>query len=133
MEGQWTLGALSNLTPVDLSWLYQPFLAFLAAMSALSLYSLLGRVIEPRGWRALGAFIAAQPNILVAYALAGGIKELSTSCFLLLSAALIARGAPAAHSRPHRARDPDRHSGDVRVSFARRRFRGSVCWRSALA
>ena len=27
--GQWTLGALSNLTPVDLSWLYQPFLAFL--------------------------------------------------------------------------------------------------------
>jgi hypothetical protein len=40
--GQWTLGALSNLTPVDLSWLYQPFLAFLSAMSALSLYALLG-------------------------------------------------------------------------------------------
>lgn len=92
--GQWTLGALSNLTPVDLSWLYQPFLAFLSAMSALSLYALLGRVIAPRGWRALGAFIAAQPNILVAYVLAGGIKELSTSCFLLLSAALIATVLP---------------------------------------
>jgi hypothetical protein len=92
--GQWTLGALSNLTPVDLSWLYQPFLAVLSAMSALSLYSLLGRVIRPRSWRALGAFIAAQPNILVAYVLAGGIKELSTSCFLLLSAALIAAVLP---------------------------------------
>ncbi len=92
--GQWTLGALSNLMPVDLSWLYQPFLAFLSAMSALSLYSLLGRLIRPRGWRALGAFIAAQPNILMASALAGGIKELSTSCFLLLLAALIAPVLP---------------------------------------
>jgi len=88
--GQWTLGALSNLMPVDLSWLYQPFLAFLSAISALSIYSLLGRLIQPRAWRALGAFIAAQPNILMASALAGGIKELSTSCFLLLLAALIA-------------------------------------------
>ena len=92
--GQWTLGALSNLMPVDLSWLYQPFLAFLAAMSALSLYSLLGRLVEPRPVRALGAFVAAQPNILFAYALGGGIKELSTVCFLLLSAALLARLPP---------------------------------------
>jgi hypothetical protein len=92
--GQWTLGALSNLMPVDLSWLYQPFLAFLCAMSALSLYSLLGRLIESRAWRALGAFVAAQPNILIAYTLAGGIKELSTSCFLLLLAALFAQVLP---------------------------------------
>jgi hypothetical protein len=92
--GQWTLGALSNLTPVDLSWLYQPFLAFLAAMSALSLYALLGRLVESRALRALGAFVAAQPNILLAYALAGGIKELSTSCFLLLTAALLAQVLP---------------------------------------
>jgi hypothetical protein len=92
--GQWTLGALSNLTPVDLSWLYQPFLAFLSAMSALSLYALLGRLLESRALRALGAFVAAQPNILLAYVLAGGIKELSTSCFLLLTAALLAQVLP---------------------------------------
>ena len=92
--GQWTLGALSNLMPVDLSWLYQPFLAFLSAMSALSLYSLLGCLIEARAMRALGAFVAAQPNILIAYALAGGIKELSTSCFLLLLGALFAQALP---------------------------------------
>jgi hypothetical protein len=99
--GPWTLGALSNLTPVDLSWLYQPFLAFVCAMGALSLYALLGRLIEPRGWRALGAFVAAQPNILMAYTYAGGIKELCTSCFLLLSAALIAQVLPRV--RPGRA------------------------------
>ncbi len=92
--GQWTLGALSNLTPIDLSWLYQPFLAFVAAMMALSLYSLLGRLVEQRAVRALGAFIAAQPNILLAYTLAGGIKELCTSCFLLLLGALIAQMLP---------------------------------------
>jgi hypothetical protein len=91
---QWTLGALSNLLPVDLSWLYQPFLALLSAMSALSLYSLLGRLVEPRGMRALAAFVAAQPNILFAYALGGGIKELSTTSFLFLSAALLERVLP---------------------------------------
>jgi len=98
---QWTLGALSNLTPVDLSWLYQPFLAFLSAMSALSLYALLGRLVEPRPLRALGAFVAAQANILLGYTYAGGIKELSTSCFLLLLAALMAQVLPRA--RPGRS------------------------------
>jgi hypothetical protein len=97
---QSTLGALSNLTPVDLSWLYQPFLAFLTAMSALSLYALLGRLVAPRPLRALGAFIAAQPNILMGYTYAGGIKELGTSCFLLLLAALLAQVLPRA--RPGR-------------------------------
>lgn len=92
--GQWTLGALSNLMPVDLSWLYQPFLAFLTAMCALSLYSLLGRLIESRPLRALGALVAAQPNVLVAYVLGGGIKELSTICFLLLTAATLAAVLP---------------------------------------
>ncbi len=86
--GPWTLGALSNLTPVDLSWLYQPFLAFVAAMSGLSLYSLLRPLVANRALRSLGAFIAAQPNVLYAYTLAGGIKELCTSSFLLLVAAL---------------------------------------------
>ncbi len=92
--GTWTLGSISNLMPVDLSWLYQPFLAFVAAMSALSLYSLLGRVLPSRDWRGFGAFICAQPSVLVAYALGGGIKELTTACFLLLSGALLAQIVP---------------------------------------
>jgi hypothetical protein len=59
-------------------------------MSALSMYSLLGRLVAPRWLCALGAFVAAQANIMLGYTYAGGIKELSTSCFLLLLAALLA-------------------------------------------
>jgi hypothetical protein len=87
--GQWTLGSLSNLMPVDLAWLYQPFLAFLSGVMALAIYSLLGPLVRLRTWRALAAIVAATPNVLVAYALAGGIKELSTITFLLVAAAAI--------------------------------------------
>ena len=38
--GPWTLGALSNLMPVDLSWLYQPFIAFLSAGKSSESFSL---------------------------------------------------------------------------------------------
>ena len=62
--GPWTLGALSNLTPVDLTWLYQSFLAFLAGMSALSIYFLLGRLLAGRALRAVAAIVAALPNVL---------------------------------------------------------------------
>ncbi len=98
--GPWTLGALSNLTPVDLTWLYQSFLAFLAGMSALSIYFLLGRLLAGRALRAVAAIVAALPNVLYAYVLEGGIKELSTSCFLLLTAAVL--GPVMARLRPGR-------------------------------
>ena len=98
--GPWTLGALSNLTPVDLSWLYQPFLAFLAAMSALSIYFLLARLLAGRALRAVAAIVAALPNVLYAYVLEGGIKELSTSCFLLLTAAVLGPVMAAASPGP---------------------------------
>ena len=98
--GPWTLGALSNLTPVDLSWLYQSFLAFLAGMSALSIYFMLGRLLAGRALRAVAAVVAALPNVLYAYVLEGGIKELSTSCFLLLTAAAL--GPVMARLRPGR-------------------------------
>ncbi len=88
--GPWTLGAFSNLTPIDLSWLYQPFLSLLGGISALSIYSLLGPLVGSRPLRALGALVAALPNVLYAYVLGGGIKELSTSCFLVTLAALFA-------------------------------------------
>jgi hypothetical protein len=88
--GPWTLGAMSNLMPVDLSWLYQPFLALVSGCTALSAYSLLGRVIAMRPLRAVAALASAQPNVLIAYAVAGGIKELCTASFLVLTAALFA-------------------------------------------
>ncbi len=53
--------------------------AFAAAMGALAIYSLLGRLTASRPLRALGAAVAIQPNALYAYALEGGIKELTTA------------------------------------------------------
>jgi hypothetical protein len=83
------LGLGHQLLSYDSAWLYQPYLAFLAALLALVLYALLGRVIAPRSLRACAAFIAAQPAILFGYALWGGIKELAGALLLALVAALL--------------------------------------------
>src|SRR5262249_17909779 len=64
--------------------------SLLGGISALSIYSLLGPLVANRALRALGALVSALPNVLYAYVLGGGIKELSTSCFLLTLAALFA-------------------------------------------
>jgi hypothetical protein len=83
------LGLGHQLLSYDLAWLYQPYLTFLAALLALTLYSVLGRVIPSRPWRAAAAFIAAQPALLFGYALWGGIKELFGALLLALIAALL--------------------------------------------
>jgi hypothetical protein len=83
------LGIGHQLLAYDSAWLYQPYLAFLAAMLALALYVVLGRVIESAPLRALGAFLAAQPAILYGYALWGGIKELAGALLLALIGALV--------------------------------------------
>jgi len=82
------LGIGHQLLSYDIAWLFQPYLAFLAAMLGLSLYEVLERVIAPRGLRALAAFVAAQPAILFGYGLWGGVKELSGAWLLALIAAL---------------------------------------------
>jgi hypothetical protein len=83
------LGIGHQLLSYDLAWLYQPYLAFLAALLALALYAVLGRVIPSRPLRAAAAFVAAQPAILFGYALWGGIKELLGALLLALIAALL--------------------------------------------
>ena len=83
------LGIGHQLLSYDLAWLYQPYLTFLAALLALTLYSVLARVIPSRPWRAAAAFIAAQPALLFGYALWGGIKELFGALLLALIAALL--------------------------------------------
>ena len=71
------LGIGHQLLAYDLAWLYQPYLAFLAALLALTLYSVLGAGDPARGrCGPLAAFVAAQPALLFGYALWGGIKEL---------------------------------------------------------
>jgi hypothetical protein len=83
------IGIGHQLLSYDLAWLYQPYLTFLAAVLALALYSLLGRVIPSRPMRAAAAFVAAQPAILFGYALWGGIKELLGALLLAVIAALL--------------------------------------------
>ncbi len=83
------LGVGHQLTSYDVAWLFQPYLAFLAAMLALSLYAVLELVIPSRAWRGGAAFFAAQPAILFGYALWGGIKEVSGAYLLALISVLI--------------------------------------------
>jgi len=94
------LGIGHVLLSYDIAWLYQPYLTFLAALLALSLYALLEGVIPSKPFRAAAAFIAAQPAVLFGYALWGGVKELAGAWLLALIAALlpwaIARGPRAA-------------------------------------
>jgi hypothetical protein len=83
------LGVGHQLLAYDGAWLYQPYLAFLAAMLALALYAVLGRVVASAPLRAFGAFLAAQPAILYGYALWGGIKEVAGAVLLALIGALL--------------------------------------------
>jgi hypothetical protein len=86
------------LVGVDGAWVYQPYLAFLAAMLALVLYELAGYLVRPRPLRAVAAAIAAQPALLYGFALWGGIKELAAAPVVALVAAL-ARTAGEQHIR----------------------------------
>ena len=84
------LGVGQKLVGDDVVWLYQPYMAFLAAMLGLSLYVLIGRVIPSRPLRAAVAFVASQPALLFAYAFWAGIKELSIAFAIALLGALLA-------------------------------------------
>jgi hypothetical protein len=91
---QATLGEIANLTRTNVAWCYQAFLAFAAAMGALAIYSMLGRITRNGLMRCLGAAVAIQPNILYGYALEAGIKELTTASLLLVVVAVLADHLP---------------------------------------
>jgi hypothetical protein len=83
------LGIGARFLGVDLAWLFQPCIAFFAALLSLALGSLLDPLVRSRPLRALAAFIAAQAALLFGYALWGGLKELAAT-FLIASAAVFA-------------------------------------------
>jgi hypothetical protein len=92
--GQAALGVVAALIRTNVAWCYQMYHAFAAAMGALAIYSLLGRVSSSRPLRAVGAAVAIQPTVLYAYALEGGIKELTTASLLMAVAAVLAERLP---------------------------------------
>jgi hypothetical protein len=82
------LGAAARLGGGEVACLGQPYTAFLAAMLALALWELAGGLLRPTPARALVAFLAAQPALLYAYSLWGGVKEVGAAALVALVAAL---------------------------------------------
>jgi hypothetical protein len=95
--GPTALGAVRPLVFQDVAWIYQPFLTWLVAMLALGLYSLIQPFVESRLLRGLAVFVAAQPALVLGYALQGSIKEVGIVFVVTLLAALV---APFSRSSP---------------------------------
>ena len=83
------IGIGHQLLDYDLAWLFQPHIAFLAAMLVLSLYALLSPLVPSRPLRAFAVFVAAQPAILFGYSLWGGLKEVAGAWLLAMLAVLV--------------------------------------------
>jgi hypothetical protein len=88
------LAALRPLAGLDVSRVYQPFLALSAALTAPALYALLRRVLAVRAALA-AAVVASCGQLVFSFALQGGIKELSFIACLAVAAALAAGGEVA--------------------------------------
>ena len=84
------LGAVRPLSFADVAWVFQPYLAFVAAALALSLVGLLNGIVESRWRRAAIAALAAQPALVYAFAMQGSVKELVTLWLVALFTALAA-------------------------------------------
>lgn len=84
------LGIGGRLVGTDIAWLFQAYIAFAAAMLALSLYELTSRLVHARRLRAPAAFVAAQPALLYAYSQWSGVKEVVSAALIALFASLLA-------------------------------------------
>jgi hypothetical protein len=82
------LAAVRPLAFTDVAWVYQPFLACIAAALALTLVGLLQGVVESPWRRAAVAALAAQPALVYAFAMQGSVKELATLWLVALFTAL---------------------------------------------
>jgi hypothetical protein len=83
------LGIAHELLRMDVAWLWQPYLSFLGALVALGLYALARPVVGSGPLAALAAAAAAQPALLFAYSLWGGIKELAAAALIPAAAAAV--------------------------------------------
>ncbi len=91
----------SRLVGQDPAWLIAPYMAMLAALLALALWTLSGSLVGSRRMRSITAFLGAQPALLYGYYLWGGVKEILAATLVatgygLATAALPVRGLRAA-------------------------------------
>jgi hypothetical protein len=91
--GQAVLGVTGPLGLVDLAWLYQPLLAVMVAMMALAIGALIATAVREPWLRALIAFLAAQPALVISFVLQGSIKEIAAVSLLMTAVAVTAVAA----------------------------------------
>jgi hypothetical protein len=82
------LAAVRPLAFTDVAWVFQPFLACIAAALALTFAGLLTGIVESPWRRAAIAALAAQPALVYAFAMQGSVKELATLWLVALFTAL---------------------------------------------
>ncbi len=82
------LGIGSQLVATDPAWTIQPYISLLAGLLAVSLAELARTTVRAGGLRAAIGFVAAQPALLVGYALWGGVKEVAAASLIGLMGAL---------------------------------------------
>ena len=83
-------GVAGALVGVDLAWLIQPYIAFLAVLLSLALWSLAKPLAGSPALRGAAAFVGAQPALLFGYYLWGGIKEVAAAALVAAIAAALA-------------------------------------------
>jgi hypothetical protein len=69
-------GAMSKLSRVELAWLFQPYLAFCAALISMLFVLILRRRIQKKSHLIFGAVLASSASTYFSYAMWGGIKEI---------------------------------------------------------
>ena len=90
VAGQAVLGVTRPLGVLDVAWLYQPLLSFTAVMLCLALAGLVAPLLRHRWQVAVAAFVAAQPALVVGFALQGSIKELTALAAVSTGVAVLA-------------------------------------------
>ena len=94
------LGIGAALVGQDVAWVFQPYLAVIAALLALVLWRVLSSAVPTAWWRLVAVTVAAQPALLYAYGLWTGVKELTAALLVALAATLAfeRRGDPRLRS-----------------------------------
>jgi hypothetical protein len=81
------IGIGHELVRQDSAWIWQPNLAILAGLLALTLYQICTPLVRSPVLRAAVAFVGAEAALLYGYALWGGVKELAAAMLVPLAAA----------------------------------------------
>ena len=83
------VGAVRPLVGQDIAWIFQPYLAVIMALGAVTVHELLDGVVRSRPLRAACGFVAGQAGLLYAFYLEASIKEVATTWLITLTVVLV--------------------------------------------